>query len=234
MTSQLEKLFLHYVMENPAHMDRVKDLFYENKEVRFIYDVVKTEYEKSASNIVPNAHEIVQLVRMKDPTGTKVSDGVLKAVLTPDKNYRHEFVKEKFDKWVLERDLRNGIDMSIDILREIKSGDGDSLNDAADKIRDLINKVTAQSYDDVDMGIDFDNPEAHNQETYANKIATGYAYLDNLMGGGLDVKTLNVLCAESNAGKCCHYDSYIYIRNKKTKQVSKIKIGDLYNESKYI
>lgn len=234
MTSQFEKLFLHYIMENPIQMDRVQPLFYDNKEIRFVYDIIQHEYNNSKKNIVPNVNEIYQLVRLKDPTGTKIADNVLKAVLTQDKSYRDDFVKPKFDAWVLERDLHNGIDQSIDLLRELKSNNIDDITDVADKIRDLINKVSTPSIEDMDLGLDFDDPESHNQETFATKISTGYTYLDNLMGGGFDIKTFNCLVGESSVGKCCDYNSYIYIRNKTTKQVSKIKIGDLYTDGKIL
>ena len=55
--------------------------------------------------------------------------------------------------------------------------------------------------DGDDMGSDFDDVEAHVQDSSKFKVKTGYQTLDHMLGGGWDIGTLNMLMGETNSGK---------------------------------
>ena len=51
------------------------------------------------------------------------------------------------------------------------------------------------------MGLSFFDAESHIQDSLKNKVTTGWNEIDDLMDGGWDRKTLNVIIGASNSGK---------------------------------
>jgi hypothetical protein len=84
--------------------------------------------------------------------------------------------------------------------------------------------------DDDDMGSDFDEAELHIQDSSRFKVKSGFDTLDHILGGGWDIGTLNVIMAETNNGKCCHFVSKVTIKNKIDDSVSTIKFDTLFSK----
>ena len=64
-----------------------------------------------------------------------------------------------------------------------------------------MNTATMMDFGDEELGSDFDDIDAHVQDIKRNKISTGWSNLDDLLGGGWDKKTLNIIAGGSNSGK---------------------------------
>jgi hypothetical protein len=63
-------------------------------------------------------------------------------------------------------------------------------------------------------------------------MTSGWSNVDKILSGGWDHATLNLIMGETNVGKCCKSDTYIKIRNKKTNEITEIKIGDFCEKIK--
>lgn len=203
MSALREKTYLHYIWANPGYFSQVKPHFFKNADISVVYDILKKEYERSINKLVPSKKEVYELVLSADKTG-KISDDVLKTILKHDMTqYREdEYIKPRLKSWIGINNVSDGTMDVVDKLRDIKEEDDfEKQLEAISFIREKMMESTTVKADDNSIGIDFDNPEAHSQDTYTNKLPTGWPTLDKLLGGGLDTKTLNVLVAESNAGK---------------------------------
>ena len=89
----------------------------------------------------------------------------------------------------------------IDILRGIDEVDYDDTLKIAEQIKTMFGGVLNVDDDDEDLGDDFDDPESHKQDISKNCIPSGWSNIDNLLGGGWNKSTLNVLMGETNVGK---------------------------------
>jgi len=103
----------------------------------------------------------------------------------------------------------------------------------AGKIKDKIIESTSTKFNSDDtLGSDFDDPEAHTQETDLIKIKTGWDSMDTILGGGWDISTFNVIMGTTNSGKCFFGSGIIYIRHKKNNKIEKIKIENFFAKIK--
>lgn len=201
MTSQLEKLFMHWVFKNPSFFRFVKPHFFGNEEIRFIFECVLDEYNRGKDKTVPSTKEIITLVQSKDHT-TKISMELLKMILKIDWNeYRDDFIIPRFRSWVLSNSTINGLLDSIELIKNVDKTDFDRVLQNVEQIKSTMSEQTSINLGDINIGSDFDDVDAHNQLTYINKITTGYSTLDTILNGGWDRKTLNILLAETGGGK---------------------------------
>jgi len=114
-----------------------------------------------------------------------------------------KFIKPKFNTWILINRIQSGTTDIIDDSRALN--DVNSYDDAlsvANKIKEKILEVTSTKFDSDDtLGSDFDDAEAHCQDSGALKVKTGWHTLDTILGGGWDVSTFNCIMGQTNAGK---------------------------------
>lgn len=218
MTSNREKIYFHYLLTNPMFIKNVMPHYFKNKEIRFVYELVKKEFERSEKKIVASIPEMYDMIKSAD-TENKYSDDLIKSILKMDiTKYRmDEYIKPRFTSWVLKNKTSDGIIDAVDKMRNIDEDDDDpdKVFESLTTIRNTLDEATKPDYSDITIGADFDNPEDHFQDTYYSKIPTGWETLNTLLNGGLDRKTLNVLMAQTNGGKSLWMQNFaMYAANK--------------------
>ncbi len=203
MSALREKTFLHYIWENPAYLKSIQPHFFKNTDIAFVYGHLKNEYDRSVTRHVPSKKELFEIVLSADKQ-SKIGEDVLKTILKHDMSqYREDdYIKPRLKAWIAINNVSDGALDVIDKLREVKD-DEDYVKqmEAVQFIREKMSDSTKVESSDESIGSDFDDPEAHSQDTYITKIPTGWATMDLLLQGGWDIKTLNVLIGETNVGK---------------------------------
>ncbi len=240
MTISLEKIFFAYTIQNKRYFEIVESYFFKNKELELVYNIIRKYMMKFTDADVPSPKQILEMVSLEDRDGIITRD-ILKAMLTVNlSEYDEEnFIVPKFNAWILANRLKSGTVSIIDETRNLDTiTDFDSAIISANKIREIVDEMSNTNFvKDDDLGTDFDDPESHLQDTAKFKIRSGFETIDHMLGGGWDIQTLNVIMAETNNGKCCHFVSKITIKNKKNDKLlhydfktlfSKISKGD-YN-----
>jgi len=201
VTPQLEKLFLHWIFKNSQFFKSVEGNFFKNEDLKFVYNAARNEFLFSQDKQCPSIKEIKTMVRSLDPD-EKISTDLLNAILKNDfTDYRDEFIETRFKAWVLSNSTIAGLVESIEKIKNIDRVDYTAVNEAVDLIKNVINEKTTIDLGDSSIGIDFDDPDAHNQETFANKLPTGWEAFDTMLGGGIDRKTLTVYMGMVGGGK---------------------------------
>jgi len=201
MTSNIEKIFMNWILKNPEHFKNVQGYFFENEDIKFVYNCIRNEYMSSTDKIVSSKKEIFNLVKLYDKTD-KIQLDFIKALLKIDwEEYREEFVLPRFKAWILSNSLVNGL---VDSIEEVKGLDKCDLN----KVQEVVSKVRVKIDDAINIqldkgsiGLDFDDPDSHDQELEVNKITTGYKCMDAITEGGWDRKTFNVFMGGPGSGK---------------------------------
>ena len=237
MTVSLEKIFFAYILDNKKYFEIVKSFFFKNNEIRFVYDVIRKYIIANRDAKIPSPKQILEMVALEDKEKIITKD-ILKAILKPDPEFNDEswqvnFLIPKFTGWILANRLKTGTSDIIEHTRDLDNiaDINDALQSAA-KIKEIIDEASKTSFmnDDDDMGSDFDIAELHSQDSSVLKVRTGFGTLDHVLGGGWDVSTLNMIMAETNAGKCSFSSTMITLRNKETLDEKSIKIDTLFSD----
>lgn len=229
MNAQTEKFFFTYIMDNPTQFLKVEPGYFKNDDIQFIYKIVRDEYLVSKNKKTPSPQQVVAMIKLQDPE-EKISNNVIKAILKNDNSvHEKEWLENRFKAWRMSNMIRNKTYEGIELIRNLKEIDLENVSDIGAQIKSIFGNISLLEDDDQDLGADFDDPESHKQETSKNKISTGWPNVDILLHGGWDKGTFNCLMGETSVGKCCKSDTYIKIKNKKTMEIRKIKIGDFYN-----
>lgn len=201
MTANLEKIFFNWILKNPEHFKNVQGFYFENEDIKFVFDVVRNEYLTSSDKIVPGKLEITNLVKLYD-TQDKISLDFIKALLKIDfSEYRDEFVQPRFKAWVLSNSTIAGLVNSIEDIKGLDRTDYNKVQEAVSKVRTKIEDAINIQLEKGSIGLDFDDPDSHDQELAINKITTGYPCIDQILEGGWDRKTLNVWMGSPGSGK---------------------------------
>ena len=207
VTSNLEKMFYAYAMENPKYFDKVSEHYFDNEHVKIVFGAVKKYLSTQKSRTTPSIKKIVELVRLEDRTKERISDEILQAILSADVGeYQDDiddfWLQDKFKSWLVEKGIRERMVQSITKLRELddKNITYDSVLEVFHEIKNLVGDTSLISHDDDTLGSDFDDASAHEQNTVANKIPTGWADIQDVTGG-IDRKSLTMFLGSSNSGK---------------------------------
>lgn len=231
MTISLEKVFFKYILLNKNYFYKVNPGFFKNPEINLVYNVIYKYMLENTDVETPRPAQIFEMVSLMDKE-KRISKQTFKLLITTDlKEFDEEkFIKPKMKAWILKEQIKLASDHLIDKTREIENDDLDlhRIEEIAGQIRESINEKTVSNFDDDgDLGSNFDDAEDHVQDHNLTKVRTGWNALDSMLGGGLDISTLNILMGSTNSGKC-GLNYYIYIRNKRTSSIEKILVEDFF------
>ena len=154
---------------------------------------------------LPSPKQILEMVSLEDKDGIITKD-ILKSILTVDLTEYDEvnFILPKFNSWIISNRIKSGTADIVEETRNIdSSSDYKSTIATINKIKGIVEQMSSVNFinDEEDLGSDFDDVEAHVQDTSRFKVSTGIKSLDHMLGGGFDVATLSIIMAETNVGK---------------------------------
>lgn len=199
MNVQMEKFFFTWIYDHPSQFYNVEPDYFKNDEIRFIYQVCRDEYVITKN--VPSQQQIVAMIKLNDPD-EKINNNVIKVILKNDNTvHDKEWLERHFKAWKLSNTVRNKTHLVIDLIRNLKEIDYDNVIDVVSKIKTTFSSISVLEEDNEDLGDDFDDPESHKQEVSKNKISSGWGSVDQILRGGWDKGTFNVLMGETNVGK---------------------------------
>jgi replicative DNA helicase len=234
MTIGIEKIFFGYILQNKKYFHIIEPYFFKNNEIQFVYDVIRKYMLYDGDIDLPSPKQILEMVNLEDKEGLITRD-ILKSMLTVNLDEYDEmnFIIPRFNAWILSNRLKSG---TADIVEETRNLD--TINDfettyqTAQKIKEIVDAMSSVNFinDGDDMGSDFDDVEAHVQDSSKFKVKTGFATLDHMLGGGWDIGTLNMLMGETNSGKCCFGNSKLEIRNKITGETINITAEKIFSK----
>jgi len=232
MNTNMEKHYFIYILDNPDQFSKVDPFFFKNSDIQFIYTVIREEYLKSESHIVPSTQQIYSMVKLVDQEN-KINDKVIRMLLESDNSdISQEWLLPRFKGWKVQNQLKGDMLKGIDMIRGIEEVNYDNIVEVAQNLKSMFGNVLLVDDDDQDLGADFDDPESHKQLLSKNNIPSGWSCVDTILGGGWSKSTLNVIMGETNVGKCFSANTYISIKSKITGEIMKIKTIDFYNSLK--
>lgn len=205
ITSNLEKIYFNWILLNPEYFKIIYGEFFENDNINFIYNSIRTEYlsTNDKDDTVPSKTEIINIVKIYDKKDI-IDVKFIKALLKFDKTkIRDVFIKPKFEAWVKSNYLMTGLLDSYEKIAQIDKTNLDEVDEAINDIKLSIDTATGVKLEKGDIGLDFDDVDAHDQEEERNKITSGFHTFDSITNGGWDRKTLNFFMGGPGVGKSC-------------------------------
>lgn len=229
VNTNLEKLFFAKIIDDPTQFYKVEPFFFRNEQIRFVYEIIRDNYINSKDKTVPSHKQIWTMITTHDTEKT-ISKETLKSLLTESTiDLSPEWLDKRYKAWKSSNHTRNKVVDAIDLIKKMEDVDYDNVMDIVGRLKNSFNEIDILDNDDEDFGDDFDDPENHKQQISLRKMSTGFSNMDKIMNGGWDHATFNVIMGETNVGKCFIFNTLIKIRNKKTKEIQEIKIGDFFN-----
>lgn len=217
-----EKIFFNFFLKKPHYLKNISLGFFSNRDLDQISKLAKSFYIKFGES--PSKDQMKALVK-DDPN--EISDDIVSAVYGVNINeYDQDWLKRTSESWVKWKHFDKQLVKTIEYVKT-QDVSPDNVEDIVTRAIGMISTEGSINFD-TDVGLDFFNPEHHIQRK-GKKLETGWTFVDNVSGGGYDPKSLIVYAGEQNVGKCLIHDTLVTVRNKKTREIQKIKIGDFFN-----
>lgn len=189
-----ENIILRFVLENPSYVENCKSRFFKNKGFQEIFSMGKKFWEKY--NESPSAEQLKEGARLEQKS---LQTGEIEAVYNVDlTRYQEDWLKEITELFI---EYNNLVGSAVDGVKYIQTTPVTSEN-IKDVISTFKNIVVERNNIDFafDHGLDFFHPESHKQLTY-NRFSTGFPFIDTVLGGGFNAKSLYVFMGMPKVGK---------------------------------
>jgi KaiC/GvpD/RAD55 family RecA-like ATPase len=192
----LENIWFKAVIDNPAYIEATESNYFKNTDYQEAFKVVKSFWKKYQQ--IPSKNQVresAKLLKIED----KLTDSLLESMWSISlSDYDLDWLQQNTESWIEWKTLEKS---AVDSINYIKSTDV-----TPDNIKDVINTYKSIVVDrnkvdfSFDMGLNFNDPEAHKQ--YSNStFSSGYEYIDFCLGGGFSAKSLYVLLGQPKVGK---------------------------------
>ena len=193
-----EKIFFRLSLEKPKYLQAIKFNFYTSEEIDALSYLANKFYAKF--NETPSKENLKLLVQNHPKSKERVSDGILDIIFDVDLDkYDEEWLTNTAEAWIKWRTFNNSL---TDTIEYIKTTDvnPENVESIVTKVKGLINDRNNLTFNS-DLGLNFFDFDAHDQKE-AEKVSTGYNFLDRMLGGGYDKGgNLVVYAGEQNIGK---------------------------------
>ena len=224
-----EKIFLHYINKNPSLFEIIDDEYFTNKELKILYTINKKFYSKYHK--IPSKEQLKQIIEEKKITTfftqNEFNSDLFNLINSVNLlEYDENWVDENFEAWLKYKALDSSVFDLVNYLKTTKITP-ENISNVVNTSLEIIQKRNNIELN-MDEGSDFFDPNKH-IPFKSNCLTTGYRWFDKCLGGGYNTGQLIICAGAAKAGKCVDFDTYINIRNKKTGEVKKIKIGEFYN-----
>lgn len=189
-----ENIILRYVLENPSYVENCKSDFFKNKGFQDIFNLGKKFWEKY--NESPTAEQLKEGAKLDQKD---LQPGEVDAVYNVDlSRYQDDWLKETTELFI---EYKNLVGSAVDGVKYIQTTPVTSEN-IKDVISTFKNIVVERNNIDFsfDQGLDFFHPESHKQLTY-NRFSSGFPFIDTVLGGGFNAKSLYVFMGMPKVGK---------------------------------
>ena len=220
-----ENIILRYILENPSYVENCKADFFKNKGFQDIFILGKKFWDKY--NESPSAEQLKEGAKLDEKS---LQPGEIDAVYNVDlTRYQEDWLQETTELFI---EYKNLVGSAVDGVKYIQTTPVTSEN-IKDVISTFKNIVVERNNIDFsfDHGLDFFHPESHKQLTY-NRFSSGFPFIDTVLGGGFNAKSLYVFMGMPKVGKSLWLGNIASQAVKAGHNVAVISLE--MNDSKYV
>jgi hypothetical protein len=196
VSTHLEKLFYHYLMDKKELTNIVKPRFFESEDIKKVYDISVEFIGRYGSP--PTKNQVIEITKTRG-LQEDLTESKIHLLFENDlKDYDEEWLRESSEAWIEYKNL----DLSVyDLISYLKTTNisAENVKDVVQTAKSLINDRNNIQFG-FDEGLDFFNPDSHTQPT-TDTFSSGYPYIDLVLGGGFYSKALFCFIGEMKIGK---------------------------------
>lgn len=196
--SEYEKLFFNLCMAKPKYLSMVKKGYYTSKEIDNLSQLAGKFYAKFKET--PSSEQMKLLIdHSKVAKEAGITRELVSTIYDVDlKEFDAEWLETTAEAWIKWRTFDTTL---LDTMEYVQTNKvtPDNVDTIISKVKTLINERNNLNFN-TDLGLDFFDPESHNQ-LQEDKISSGYNVIDAVTHGGYDRKSLVVYAGEQNIGK---------------------------------
>lgn len=194
-TTEFEKVFFLFSLENPPFLNQTDEGFFVNKEIDLLTKIAKAMYNKYKKT--PTKEQLWAIITAKelqDTCSEVFLDAVFKNKLS---SYDLNWVEDTAKSWIMFKNLDASV---IDIVEYINTTNvsPDNVTDLVNTVKDMINNRNSITFDE-DLGSDFFDPASHIVHS-EDTVRINHNFIQSELGGYAK-GTLNIYVAPPNTGK---------------------------------
>lgn len=193
-----EKIFFRLSLAKPKYLQAIKTDYYQSEEIDILSYLANKFYVKF--NETPSKDQLKLLAQNSKRAKEKVTDGILDLLFDVDLDqYDDEWLTDTAESWIKWKTFNTSLTDTIEFIKTTQVTP-ENTESIIQKVKGLINERNNITFNS-DLGLDFFNPEDHDQKE-TEKVSSGYNFVDRLLGGGYDKGgNLIVYAGEQNIGK---------------------------------
>jgi len=196
VSTHLEKIFYHYLMERRELTNIVKPRFFDSEDIKKTYEL-SVEFMEKYGNM-PSKSQIAELAKMKG-LGEDLPHSKLDLIFETNlRDYDNDWLDESARSWIEYKNLDLSVSDLISYLKTTKIN-AENISDVVQTAKSIINDRNNIQFG-FDEGLDFFNPDSHTQPL-SDTFSSGYNYIDLVLGGGFYSKALFCFIGEMKIGK---------------------------------
>jgi len=193
-----EKIFFRLSLVKPKYLQSIKTNYYQSEEIDILSYLANKFYIKF--NETPSKDQLNLLIQNSKRAKEKVTGGILDLLFDVDLDqYDEEWLTNTAESWIKWKTFNNSLTDTIEFIKTTQVTP-ENTESIIQKVKGLINERNNITFNS-DLGLEFFDPEAHDQKE-TDKVSTGYNFADRLLNGGYDKGgNLVVYAGEQNIGK---------------------------------
>ena len=197
ISQDFEKVFFALSLKTPKYLEKIQRGFYKSEDIDIMSRLAKAFYSKFKE--APSSSQMSLLVQRskegKDRVGENIIDLVYKTNL---EDYDPAWLEQTAESWIKWRNFDRTLIETVEYIKTTEVTP-ENVESIITKSRTLINERNAITFNS-DVGLDFFSLESHAQKL-EDKVPSTYDFVNNVLGGGYDKKSLVVYAGEQNIGK---------------------------------
>jgi archaellum biogenesis ATPase FlaH len=194
--SHSENIILRYVLKHAIYVESCKAEYFKNTGFQEMFKLANKFWDKY--NDCPTSDQLKEGVKLEG-LDSKISNGEIDAVYSVDlEKYQDDWLRETTELFI---EYKNLVSSAADGVKYIQTTPvtSENIKEVISKFKNIV--VERNNLDfTFDQGLDFFHPDSHKQLTY-NRFSSGFPFIDTVLGGGFNAKSLYVFMGMPKVGK---------------------------------
>lgn len=201
MNVYLQQILFFYILKSPRLTESYRPNYFEIKHLQILFEIAKPfvlEYKAP-----PTLSQMVELVKMSDKSELISEDTISQVWETQSKlsEYTEEWLEQNaraFGQW---QNLISSLKKTSTYVKSIESDvNFENCQEVVDRAKNIFQHEANFSIDDKTLCHDFMEYETHEIKN-EDVLASGYKFIDDVLGGGMAKKSLYCFVGGMKTGK---------------------------------
>lgn len=209
-------------VEKSKLINALQPSFFTSRLNRDLIDQIKQFFKKYTS--IPSKEELEHQFETKGIEYSKIEfDEIFNTNLF---KFNNDYLYENLHAFLVVKTINSQFNKVSQHLALTKP-DPDNIDKIFEYVRNELSTNLEIDITSEKDGLDVYDFHSHIQPK-KDTVSTGFGYLDLVLGGGWEPKTLVTLFGRPKIGKCIFSDTNITVKNTDTQEIKEVKVKDIF------